>query len=263
MKFELPFNLNCDHNWFNLLERNRDKFEFIDCVYMPCYEIGYTTREESIHRPKTEKEYAALIEKLKTYELPINVLMDKDATFELVKKYIDTYGISIFTINDDELAIRLKSEYPNIKLYLSHTRKITPEELETGDFSMYDVIGLFFWYNRHLDIVNNLPNTYQYLLSANSTCLWNCPFLDEHWFNGKENKWTKCTYSRYINNLLNMKTVAYIRPNDTFRFNVNIMKLQGRDSSSIHIFRDLTEYINQHNAKNLVNYTPDVYNITD
>lgn len=237
MKFELPFNLNKDGKYFDYLRENRDKLKYVDCVYMPTFERKHNTREKCFRSSIEEITYVSCINRLKTFGVNINILIQKDATLELVEKYINRYNIKDFTINDDELAKEIKEKYPDVKLRLSITRKVTVEELNTKDFSMYDIICLFFWYNKFPEIVNQLPNKYKYMIICNTHCLYDCKWCNRHWFEGIPGG--NCFQER----ALHPEHQAYVKPEDLKLFeNIEVFKLEGRELSSRIIFNEFNRY---------------------
>lgn len=251
-KFEIPYNFNPDGKYFIYLEECYQYREYIDNIYLPCYidpenkDNQHNTREElSNSFPKTLDEYAKHIHKLQEYDIPLTILIQRNATYDIIKYYIDTYGIMSFIINDDDLAKKFKNEFGNdIDLRLSITRKATFKELCEQDLSMYDNICLFFWFGRHLDKIKELPDKYNYSILVNSDCLWNCSECDHHWFNGRNYK-PRCREKMLDKFYINMKTVCYIRPEDLNLFYpyISVFKIQGRERSSRKIFKELKEYI--------------------
>lgn len=254
-KFELPYNFNFDKKWFQYMDENKDLWGYIDMIYLPCFvynnsnETIYNTREEIKRYPKSKYEYRNHIEKLKRYNIPISILIQKNSSLELIEEYINDYDIHSFVINNDELARELKSKYGDkINLRLSITRMVTREELETKDLSMYDDICLFFTWTRKLDELRKLPKKYKYVVIVNTICLWNCKNSLKHWFNGKTFKpncfgrSNPCTYRD-----INMKTSAYVRPEDLSLFDDSIetYKLQGRENYSSAIFDNLKQYVSR------------------
>lgn len=249
-KFEIPYNFNFDKNYFDNLEANKDLWGYIDTIYLPCFvdtkidNIQHNSREEFNHSPKTFDEYKWHIDKLKTYNIPITLLIQKDATEDMVEYHINNFGIYSFIINNDELAKKLKEKYGDkIKLTLSITRIITQEEIETKDLSMYDEICLFFYFTRHLNVIKELPKKYSYIALVNSRCLYDCSVVSKHWFDIKKLNQT-CIRQLYRHGLLNMKISAYVRPQDLFVFDdyISTYKLQGREYTSDRIFKEFKAY---------------------
>lgn len=183
-QFEVPYNM--DPNFINYFKERDDLLPYVSCFYMAawkedCENTRYATTLFSSY-PKNYEEYVQRLKSLQTLNVPVNILMQKGASFELIEKYIDL-GVKQFTINDDELAKQLKEKYQDeIELTLSVTRSLTYIDLMENDYSMYDKIVLWVWFNRHLDILKQLPKQYSYTLLCNSRCVWNCQWHDRHWW---------------------------------------------------------------------------------
>ena len=242
--FELPYNF--DPEWFRCLEIVKDRWDKIDCVYLPCFTDdgeSHNTRENILrHKPKDWNDYVEHVQQIQSYGLNIKALCQWNATIDIIEKHM-SIGINMFTLNDDELAKHLKDKFGNkIKLTLSCTRKITPEELNTLDLSMYDIICLPFWYNRHLSVVNNLPDKYKYSIIVNTTCLWNCPWCEKHW-KGDNSVSKNCIKIRGgLFKPCDMNVIANIRPEDIDLFEVETFKLEGREFPSNIIFMNFDFY---------------------
>ena len=246
IKFELPFNFNFDGEYFNLLDERKEYFAQIDCVYMPSFETnGLTnTRIDLVKYPKTEEEYHNYILEFQKRGINITILMQKNASMELIEKYHNEYGINDFTINNNELAARIKEKYPDIKLRLSITAKATVEDINSNKLDAYDNIVLFFWYNRHLDVIKTLPKKHEYSVLCNTLCLWDCPYCERHWFDvGYE---VKCYHEKVLQGIvLDFTKIALIRPCDIKYFEdyVSVFKLEGREANSKMIFSHFDKYI--------------------
>ena len=250
MKIELPFNFNWDRKYFDLFDAHKNSFCNIDCVYMPTYETGgINTRESLVKYPETEEKYRKYIRMFQDRDIAVNVLVQRNVTLETIKKYYLNYGVNDFTINDNILAKKIKEQYPDIRLRLSITAKVTPDEISREDLEPYDDIVLFFWYNRQLDVIKSLPKKHSYTVLCNTICLWNCPYCEEHWFGGKDIRFTlKCGSKKILwGDTLKFKDTAYIRPEDVVYFEdyVSVFKLEGREHASSHIFRDFDRYLSR------------------
>lgn len=263
IKFELPYNFNYDGKYFEYLEKYKDNFNRIKYIYLPIYNKDkerYNTREDFLYShnfPSSIEEYDKHIFKIKEYGIDICFLIQRNASLDLIENCIKKYSVYNFTINDDALAKELKNIYSNkIHLNLSITRKLTKEEINTLDLSMYDNIVLYFSYNRDLECIKNLPTKYKYTIICNCECLHDCKMNDEHWF-GNNNVSSYCISKRYLNKELNMKKSAYILCEDLKFFSkyINTFKLQGRDNSSEKIFNDFDSYINKKTKIKYFNYT--------
>ena len=249
MKIELPYNFNFDGKYFSLLDSYKDKFQQIDCVYMPSFigEGAINTRIDLVRYPKTEEEYHEHIKEFQKRGIQITILMQRNCSMELIDKYYTKFGIKDFTINDNPLAREIKEKYPDMTLRLSITAKATVDEINSKELDPYDTIVLFFWYNRHLDTIKKLPKKHKYTVLVNTTCMYNCPYCEKHWF-GEIWVTAKCIGERFtFCHALNFKNTAYIRPCDTHYFEnyVSSFKLEGREVESVSIFREFDKYVNR------------------
>ena len=182
-QFEVPFNF--DYDFLPRLSRKRELFPAIKCIYLPAYpDDAMSTRKDIFERetfPKSYEEYVARVKGLMALGLPLDVLMQQNATMEGMEKYYDL-GFRMFIINDDDLAKRSKERWPDIYVSLSITRTPTLELIQSTDFSMYDDIILFFSFCRKLDDLEALPKEYKYVLMCNNDCYYLCPWHNKHWF---------------------------------------------------------------------------------
>ena len=254
MKIELPFNFNIDGQYFNLLDSRIDHFKDIDCVYFSSFENGGTnTRESLVTYPETEKEYCKYIKEFQDRKISVNILIQRNASLDLIRKYHLDYGINDFTINDHTLAADIKEEYPDIKLRMSLTSRVTPKEIGSSILNPYDNIILFFWYNRHLDVIKELPKNHEYTILCNTICLWNCQDCEKHWFGHNVTEITNRCFKKKIlwGDTLQFKNTAYIRPEDIKYFEdyVSVFKLEGREHKSTRIFNDFDKYISGSSGK--------------
>lgn len=195
-KFELPYNFNNDY--FAFLTHYKEYFKYIKFIYMPAFKEGgiQNTRENSGILEKENytdyTKYSEIIKRFQSLDLDVCILIQRNATLEIVKKYIDEFNIKYFVINDDALAKTLKELYGDkIYVILSITRRITYNEIMKKDFSMYDEICLDFWFNRHIDKIKKLPTKYKYSILINSVCCPFCPKKESeiHWY---QDHWHTC-----------------------------------------------------------------------
>ena len=265
MLFELPYNFNKDGQYFECLNKYKNMFKYIKFIYLPCFFSGpiQNTRLELTKNelPKTIEEWESHIERLKETGIDICILIQRYATIEMIEELIEKYDIHIFTINDDELAKNLKSKYGDkIQLNLSITRVLTYDDILNTDLSMYDNIVLFFYFNRHLNLIKKLPTKYNYSLIVNTHCLWNCKMHDKHWFDGANfNGDLYCNTLKIKNRQLCMKNVGYIRPEDLkfFERYLGSYKLEGREFSSQHIFSIFKTYLLKESTLNYDGFDED------
>ena len=245
-KFEIPFNFNFDGEYFNLLDERKELFQRIDCIYMPSFEKGglTNTRVDLVKYPKSEEEYVGYIREFQKRNIDVTILMQKNSSMEMVGKYHNEYGINDFTINNNELAFKIKEKYPNIKLRLSITAKATVDDINNHALDAYDNIVLFFWFNRHLDVIKKLPKTHEYSVLCNTRCLYNCPYCDRHWF--EVGYRVECMDEKIYSGIeLDFNRIAFIRPCDLKYFEdyVSVFKLEGRECISKGIFAEFDKYI--------------------
>lgn len=182
-QFEVPYNFK--EGYVEEMLRNHDLIKYIKCTYLPAWkDDARTTRGEVLFKPwypKTFDEYAERLKALDEAGLKPCVLIQKcDHTLDLLQKYYDL-GVRRFILNDDEAARTFKKDH-DVSLTLSITRVAKFDELTTHDFSMYDDIVLFFYYNRHLDLIKKLPRKYKYTIIVNEHCYYNCRLYKAHWF---------------------------------------------------------------------------------
>ena len=144
-KFELPYNF--DNDYFAFLNHYQDYFKYIKFIYLPAFkENGIENTREKGFRSMEGKEnyhnydkYVNIIKRFQSLNLDICILIQRNATLEIVQKYINEFNIKYFIINNDELAVKLKELYGDkIYLILSITRLLTFDEIINTDLSMYD-----------------------------------------------------------------------------------------------------------------------------
>lgn len=185
IKFELPYNFDPAYVSHFQEPENSQFLPWVEFIYLPAWKddcqntrLDVTFRE---NYPKTYEEYTKRIADLQQLA-PVCVLMQKGASLDLIKKY-KALGVNKFLINDDALAKMAKKEDPETWVGLSVTRALTLDEIKAGDFSMYDTVVLFYWFNRHLDKLGELPPG-NYTIMCNNDCYWDCQWHDAHWFAG-------------------------------------------------------------------------------
>lgn len=252
-KFELPYNF--DDKYFDYWKP--EYLEYIDCIYLPIYNFDnqqHNTREEYNKTPKDLSEYTKHIGRIKSYNIPICILLQRNASMELVQKCIDLFGVYMFTLNDDVLAKQIKEKFGNrVYLRLSITRQIKGEDIP--NLKMYDCICLPFKWNRMLDKLKDLPTDIDYTIIVNTTCLCEFSGCIKHWFSPNEKR-PSCTPIRMNGRNLNLNEVGLIAPKDLDLFSkyIKVFKLQGRDYSSRAIFNYLERYIRGEDGPNGIDY---------
>lgn len=243
-QYEIPYNFAYDFE--AKLSRKRELFPYIRCIYLPAYaEDAETTRKEITNReeyPKGYAEYEYRIKALQQLGLPLCVLMQRKADLDVFEKYY-ALGIRMFILNDDALAIASKVRHKDIELTLSVTRTLTEEEIRKNDFSMYDNIVLFYWFNRHINSVKTLPDKYHYILMCNNECYWNCKWHDEHWFAESWDEEKKAT-EKCRACIHDLRDTSYIEPENLEYFDpyVSAYKLVDRLFDTDRILGELSRY---------------------
>lgn len=243
-QYEVPYNFSYD--FVPKLSRKRELFSYIRCIYLPAYREDATSTRQDIETreeyPKSYDEYVLRLKCLQKLGLPICVLMQRNASLDVLEKYYDL-GIRIFTITDDALAIAAKSRHPDISVTLSITSALTENNIKTRDLSMYDHIVLFYWFSRHLDALKDLPEKYRYILIPNTDCYWNCKWHDAHWFAASREAETAAT-SLCRKCIHDMRDTSYIEPENLSHFDpyIDSYKLVDRLNTTDQILTDLERY---------------------
>lgn len=187
IKFELPYNFDPAYVSYFQEADHSQYLPWAEFIYLPAWKDDcQNTRLDITFRgtyPKSWEEYKERIRSLQSLGVPLCILMQKNATMELVEKYMGL-GIEHFLLNDDALALRIREELPKVWVGLSVTRALTIDQIkdEKNDFGMYDTIVLFYWFNRHLNRLKELPDRYNYTIMCNNDCYWDCKWHDAHWF---------------------------------------------------------------------------------
>lgn len=260
-QYELPYNFAYDY--VGKLARYSELFPYVRCIYLPAYvDDAMTTRRDIPLREEYPKSYDEYLIRLKTLQqlgLPLCILMHRNATLETLEKYY-ALGIRMFTINDDALAIAARSRHSDITLTLSVTRCLTEKDLADGDFSMYDDIVLFFWFNRHLSAIKNLPKKYKYILICNTGCYYDCHWHDQHWFAETQKEEIKAT-DKCRACVHSVRDTIYIEPENLSYFDpyISSYKLTDRLFDTDRIITDLKAYAGRNIGA--VRRSEDFYNV--
>lgn len=185
IKYELPYNFDPAYVQYFSEPEHSQFLPYVEFIYIPAWKDDcINTRLDVTFRgtyPKTYDDYVERIRDLQQLKIPICILMQKNGSMEVFKKYYDL-GIRHFIMNDDVLAKNIAWYYADVWLALSVTRNLTFDEIVEKDYSQYNTIVLFYWFNRHLDKVRQLPKKYHYTIMCNNDCYWNCKWHDAHWW---------------------------------------------------------------------------------
>jgi hypothetical protein len=267
-QYEIPCNF--DNDYVGALCERMSLFPYIKFVYVAAWkDDGDNTRHSTIFAPgypATYEEYVMRIKLIQALGLSVCILAQKNFTMDTIEKYYDL-GIHYFIMNNDELAVALKEKHDDITLILSITRNLSYTDicLESNDFSMYDSIVLFHWFNRHLDYLKKLPTKYKYTIIPNSTCYYGCRWAAAHWFAKGD------TLEEYMKNVKvatdqcfpftsDLRNTAYIEPENLHYFDpyIDSYKLVDREWPTSRILDDLQRYV-ERNA--VVPRDEDFYNL--
>ena len=129
---------------------------------------------------------------------------------------------------------------------------------------MYDEIVLYFWFNRHLDFIKQLPSKYKYSILVNCYCYYACKYAKIHWY---KYRGTDISYCNSTEDEYNNKNI-YIKPSDLIYFDkyVNSFKLLDRIDDTESIMNALENYINNYRKLESFEFNKDLedyYNIKD
>ncbi len=181
---EVPYNFR--PNFFQGLDAMCQYKEYIKFIYMPPWKEDYSgnTREylwDCPWAPKTREDYLDRLQKIQSYEVPVCILLQNNSTYDLFEKYY-TLGVRHFIVGNDSLAKQIKENYNDTYLVASITKVLFSKDIIENDYSMYDEIVLWFWFNRHLEEIKTLPKKYKYSLQVNAGCYYNCQWHEYHWY---------------------------------------------------------------------------------
>ena len=282
-KYELPYNF--ETNYIDALqkcfEQNPGCKDAVEFVFIPSWKgDGFNTREHIYERewyPKNEKEYQERLAQFKQANIPVCIIIQQMYDFvnkkvlptergvELIDKYYDL-GIRDFIINDDNVARITKQKHPDVRLILSITRMLTYKQImEKPEFlNYYDELVLFFWFNRHLDIIKKLPKDYKYILINNDHCYYDCKQTMKHWFTVDQKSYGECCMASHCGSRDERLSIR-IYPEDMKLFApyLDHFKIAGRDWSTEQIMTDFLLYTNYELMKGMPVHNEDYYNIDD
>ena len=252
-KFEIPYNFD-----FKLIDELTPYKDFVDFIYMPSYYAdGGNSRKDLILKqsvPDTWDEYLEHLSYIQAH-FDVGILIQENCTIELIDKYYDL-GVRIFVLNDSDLTIAAKQQYPDIRCILSITSILSANDIKNNDYSMYDEIVLFFNFCRQIQLLKELPANYKYVLIINSHCIYNCNRASEHW------KLNANTIEEYISKVDPLiynycgntyrEDRAFILPQDLVYFNdyITNYKLVDRLMPTEDIIYEIDRYTKEYESTN-------------
>ena len=243
LRLKVPYNF--DLELIDRVKELKDKHPDIEYFfYLPCDPKDcYTTKRKPGLIVPSDDEYLKHISYLNKKDFDFEVLFQQPGLIlsdEVLKKYIDL-DAKRFTFYEDQNAIRIKELVPSAYTAASITKVFRPEEIKNRNLSMYDEICLFFWYNRNLDVIEQLPKKFEYSIIPNTGCKVNCSMHLIHWFNSKllfDSISKSCIYTdESLSSCVSLED--YI---NWFSKYISILKLVDRSSPSDEIIDSLVYY---------------------
>ena len=254
-KYEIPFNF--DLELLNFLDEKIDK-DWIEFLFLSPFKEDSTNARSHLENvkmewgtykvPETREEYTKNIYEIEKRGYRPAVLFQEERAISKQKlEYYFKLGIQDFVVNNDNLAIYIKSKNPNYNVIASITKVLSADDLWQNDYSMYDKIVLYFPFNRAIDRLKELPSRYKYVILANSYCAYNCVEAKKHWSSDTTKALTiNCVRKN------NKDKLIYIPPEYTHLFEpyVENFKLQGREYPTYILANEIYYYYNKlHNPK--------------
>jgi hypothetical protein len=197
--------------------------------------------------PKTWEEYLYHLYGLQKLGVDVCILLQNLTSMQVVDKYY-SLGVRYFILGNDDFAREIKNKYPDAILSASITKVLMLEDLKNNDYSMYDEIVLWFWFNRHYYSLKDLPKQYKYCLMPNCGCYYNCKWHDYHWYLDCENSRDAESFEfkcyEYRKDVRNQMVVL---PEDLDYFDpyINTYKLIDRTDPTEKIMGDFLAYISE------------------
>lgn len=245
-KFMVPYNFDSD-----LCIAYSERSEYIQSVFVPAfYDDCLCTRllaTDFMNTIPTREIYEFHIQNLINCGLTVEILM-QEPTFipsnEIIKYYVNL-GVRCFTVGNDEACKAIKRFDDTLMVNASITQALSPNQINELKAS-YDTIILYFWYNRNISTIKNLPKKYKYTILVNSSCISQCEECQKHWF------LEDCS-----NCMINLeKYSSQIVPSDLHYFDnyISCYKLQGRDAHTCDIIKEFDRYIQIYYNSHSINY---------
>lgn len=243
--FDVPFNF--DESFIYAIENIRFQKYKINSYYIYPFSEDYemTDLTSTITMPSTREEYEHwLIEYFKAnidlnlFKMQLilenpNTIMNKDTL-----KYYLNFGFSQFSCSSIEQAQIIKEVYPEAEIIGSIFMDISLEKLDQHpEYENYfDKFVLPLSYNRNINAIKLLPNTYEYIIIPNANLQIDDPFTKEN-FTSMQDLSQLVSKEVYLNS-------AKIRPVDIIYFSkyVHQFRLQHADWTTTWILQELIAY---------------------
>ena len=252
LRFEVPYNLKTET--IDLLNYFSVQPDFISYIYMVPFTQDYLASYrndlyqleiESISREEYERQIQYIHQHGFGQRLMLllqrpNIFLNQDQLMYYIK-----LGFNGFCVGSIEQAKRIKEIYPNFYVLGSILMKVDLDIINQNfeNFKQYfDGFVLPFKFNRHFDMIKELPKDFKYTLLVN--CAWSniCP-CTPHWLYGDSSKCYKKI--KYPNMYVPWKETSLIQPQDLTLFQPYIysFKLQGRDYTTPQLIQELLIYM--------------------
>lgn len=243
--FDVPFNF--DESFIYIIENIRFQKYKINSYYIYPFPEDYemTDLTSTITIPSTREEYEHWLIKYFKANVDLNLfkmqlilenpdtIMDKDTL-----KYYLNFGFSQFSCSSIEQAQTIKEVYPEAEIIGSIFMDISSEKLEQHpEYKDYfNKFVLPFSYNRNIDAIKLLPDTYEYIIIPNANLQIDDDLTKENF-----------TSLRDLNQLVDEETYlnsAKIRPVDIIYFSkyIHQFRLQHSDWTTTWILQELIAY---------------------
>lgn len=271
---EIPYNFDT-----NLIEFLKIYFsgreQMIHSIYLPPYKNDYmaakcylphekSQRNVSSFYPQTREEYEYHIQKInKAFPNKAMILVQQNhGILQKIELYLNKYNIQQFCVGSTAQARQLKELNNQLEITGSITMKITYDELvQLEKYQDFTNFVLFFPFNRDLELIKKLPNSFKYILLVNCACSIFCDGT-HHWFANTPEKESAAAVICPARNDMDIKHKIIVRPMDLEIFDpyISYYKLQGRECTTETIITDIVNYTTNWKEKYpLITQYPNLY----
>ena len=224
-------------------------FEFVS-VYFPCWiGDGESARMWDQTYPQSYESYVERLKLLDVYGYPKEVLLQQSEVIDksIIEKYLDL-GVRRFTVRNDENARQIKELCGNeAHVMASVTKCLSPDEIKNDpNLQWYDEICLYFFYNRNVDSIKDLPKKYDYCLMPNIACSPHCKLALIHWFEPNlERQEMKCMRNHGGTNE-EMGSVSRAEYDKYFSDMIHTVKIIGREMDAESVLATTKNFLMKH-----------------
>ena len=251
---ELPYNF--DIRWIDFLYIMDPEGKNYDCIYLPPYWEDYHSAKYnyqglySLQNTMTREEYCEHVQYINdVFPGKVCLLLQQNKTLldqQLLEQFYMPLGIKQFCVGSIEQAKKIKEVSSQFKIIASITMKLMPNELNSNqELKKYiDQVILFFPYNTHKDLVDQLPNDFRYVLLVNCRCDDRCAGT-HHWFATREEELELIPkVCPNLNGMASPEHSMFINPLDLpkWKDKISVIKLQGREFPTEDLIMDFMAY---------------------